>query len=41
MNQLDQALKSSFLTNMFLWMKLYGDIGVVPLINFVNWLGFC
>ena len=35
----DYALKSSFIRNLFLWMKLLIDVGTMPLINFDDWLG--
>ena len=37
--QSNQALKSSFLRNLFLYMKMHIDIGSMSLYNFVNWLG--
>ena len=35
-----QSLKSTFLSNLHLWVILYIDEGLMPLINFVNWLDF-
>ena len=35
--QLDCILKSSFFTNLLLWMKLLIDVGTMPLINYQFW----
>lgn len=33
-------LKSIFFTYLFLWVKLYIGEGTMPLIDFIDWLGF-
>ena len=35
--QLDCILKSSFFTNLLMWMKLLIDVGTMPLINYQFW----
>ena len=34
-------LKSLFLNNLFLWVKLYIGEGLMSLIDFVDWLDSC
>ena len=36
----DQTLKSTFLINSSLWVKMYINIGSMSLNDFVDWLGF-
>ena len=37
----DHFLRSSFLSILFFWVKVYIETGFVPLFDFVEWLGPC